>query len=80
MEEKRKSKYEPGSLYLILFDRFGGRIENRQLDSGNYVEAQKEGREAVENGEANSFAIARILFNSLVSGQCSANRHIQCEE
>lgn len=59
------AKYR-GNNYLILgFDGYGGKLFSRPSESQNLTGSVAEGKAAVETGECASFAVLRVVFNSL---------------
>jgi hypothetical protein len=58
------NKYATGSYLIKLFDRVGGKIATRKTESQSLIGAQHEGISAVNNGEAASFVILRVMDNS----------------
>lgn len=57
------SKYQSGIYHIALFDRMGSRIRTETADS--YLSALREAKVWLGRSEAHSFAISRVLFNSL---------------
>jgi|GEM_PF-4377720 len=62
------NKYEPGLYQVLLFDRFGGKVDT-MLASG-FIQGQKIGKDILEEEPCliNSFIIVKVLYNSLDPG------------
>lgn len=67
-EKKERSKYEQGRLHIVTFGKLGEKLSTYAPDSDNYVHATEQGRDLVKSGEAASFAVLRVLGNSLEPG------------
>jgi hypothetical protein len=59
------NKYKSGNYAVLLFDRYGTKLETRILDEGGLLTAQEEGHKAVAEGVCASFVVIRMLYNSL---------------
>lgn len=59
------NKYSPDLYHVILFDRFGGKVD--VMIAGNYIQGKQIGDDIVnECCEVTSYVVARIIFNSLI--------------
>lgn len=59
------NKYDSDSYNLTLFNERGAKIEKKALGNVGLVMAQYVGRQLVAEGDAHSFVIERVLFNSM---------------
>jgi hypothetical protein len=57
------SAYLPNSYRVTLFDRFGAKVRTVSADS--FLQAMAEGERRHGLAECHSFAISRVLYNSL---------------
>ena len=58
-------KYDTDSYNLTLFNERGAKIEKKALGNVGLVMAQYVGRQLIAEGDAHSFVIERVLFNSM---------------
>lgn len=58
-------KYDTESYNVTLFDRRGAKIEKIPLGNIGLIASQAFGREQINQGNAHSFVIERVCFNSL---------------
>ena len=59
------AKYRTDQYLMIGFDEYGGKVFSRLTDGQNLTASQAEGNALVEDGECASFAILRVLHNSI---------------
>ena len=59
------AKYKTDNYLMIAFDEYGGKVFSRLTGVQNLTQAQDEGHERVNSGECDSFAILRVLYNSI---------------
>ena len=59
------AKYRQDNYLMIGFDAYGGKVLSRLTDGQNLTASQAEGNALVEAGECASFAILRVLHNSI---------------
>lgn len=57
------STYTPNSYRVTLFDRLGAKL--RTLPASGFLDAREVGQRALGRAEAHSYAISRVLYNSL---------------
>lgn len=54
-----------GNYWLIAFDKFGRRDKRFDLEEASLGVCQARGNYLVSHGEIHSFAVARLLYNSV---------------
>jgi hypothetical protein len=59
------AKYKQDNYLMIGFDEYGGKVFSTLTDGQSLTQAQDEGRTRVSSGECKSFAILRVLYNSI---------------
>jgi len=59
------NKYQTGNFMIVLFDRYGTKIDTVLVTAGGLLKAQEQGRERVSDGLCASFCVVRVLHNSL---------------
>ena len=59
------AKYRQDNYLMIGFDEYGGKVFSRLTDGQNLTGSQAEGNALVDAGECASFAILRVLHNSI---------------
>jgi hypothetical protein len=59
------NKYQTGNYAVLLFDRYGTKLDTLTLDAGGLLTAQAAGHKAVADGLCASFVVIRMLYNSL---------------
>ena len=59
------AKYRQDNYLMIGFDEYGGKVFSRLTDGQNLTSSQAEGNALIEAGECASFAILRVLHNSI---------------
>ena len=59
------SKYETGAYLILGFDRCGSKVFTRKAECQNLIGATHEGMNAVTAGDCFSFALVRVLHNSI---------------
>ena len=59
------NKYRAGSYHIVLFDRYGTKIDTKLVGQGGLLKAIEQGNKSVSEGLCASFCIVRILHNSL---------------
>lgn len=69
MAKKKESKYKPGRLHLVGFDRLGTKMMHKVLKSSNYIKGQETGQRLIGKGKIHSFVLIRIMYNSLSPGK-----------
>jgi len=57
------SKYSSDRYLVFMFDRLGSKVKTDEASS--FLDAQEVGRMFISQGIAHSFAVARVLYNSL---------------
>jgi len=64
------NKYAPGRHIIYLFDKFGSRLKDKFfITHKGYIDAENIGKAAIkEIDEVNSYAVVRVLSNSLSKG------------
>lgn len=69
-QKKERSKYAQGRLHIVTFSQLGEKLNSYISDHDNYVDTIKQGHALVaEDGEVFSFAVIRVLYNSLKPGR-----------
>lgn len=58
-------KYRTGNYMVVLFDRYGTKIDTVLVTTGGLLKAQEQGKERVRDGLCASFCVVRVLHNSL---------------
>lgn len=60
------NKYEPGFYHVVLFDRFGGKVDT--LYAENHIQGIQIGEDVMEEEpcNVNSFVVMRVNYNSLM--------------
>ena len=59
------NKYQAGNYMLVLFDRYGTKLDTVMVDEGGLLTAQERGLEMRREGLCASFCVIRVLHNSL---------------
>ena len=59
------AKYKQDNYLMIGFDAHGGKVFTRLTDGQNLTGSQAEGYQLIADGECASFAIMRVLHNSV---------------
>jgi len=59
------SKYASGAYLILGFDRRGTKIFSRRANDQNLIGATHEGMNAVSGGECYSYAVIRVVHNSI---------------
>jgi len=59
------AKYRQDNYLMIGFDAYGGKVFTKLTDGQNLTGSQTEGNRLVADGECASFAILRVLHNSI---------------
>lgn len=59
------AKYRQDNYLMIGFDEYGGKVFSNLTDGQSLIKSQNEGHERVEKGDCASFAILRVLYNSI---------------
>ena len=59
------AKYKQDAYLMIGFDAYGGKVFTKLTDGQNLTGSQTEGNRLVADGECASFAILRVLHNSI---------------
>ena len=59
------NKYQAGNYMLVLFDRYGTKLDTVMVDEGGLIHAQVKGLEMRREGLCASFCVIRVLHNSL---------------
>ena len=63
------AKYKQDNYLLIGFDTHGGKVFTRLTDGQNLTKSQAEGYQLIAGGECASFALLRVLHNSIDASQ-----------
>lgn len=58
-------KYRTGNFMIVLFDRYGTKLDTVLVTAGGLLKAQEKGLEMRSEGLCASFCIVRVLHNSL---------------
>lgn len=61
------AKYAGGNYLILGFDIYGTKISSKISETQNLIGSQEIGRAMVEAGECASFAVVRVLHNSIES-------------
>jgi len=59
------NKYQAGNYMVVLFDRYGTKIDTVLVTAGGLLKAQEKGLEMRKEGLCASFCVIRVLHNSL---------------
>ena len=59
------NKYQAGNYMLVLFDRYGTKLDTVMVDEGGLIHAQVKGLGMRREGLCASFCVIRVLHNSL---------------
>ncbi|MGI9143802.1 MAG: hypothetical protein ACR2IJ_11500 [Fluviibacter sp.] len=62
------AKYKQDAYLAVAFDEYGGKIFTEPCDK-NLTDSIKQGRQWMESGDCASFAIMRVLHNSIDSAK-----------
>lgn len=72
------AKYKQDNYLMLGFDEYGGKVFSRVTDRQHLTAAQEEGRAMVDAEKIASFAICRVLYNSIDAAK--ADRWMPKEE
>lgn len=63
--EQEMHKNQSGCYGITFFDQKGSKIKRESLGDSGLIRAKMRGDSAIEMGEATSFMVYRILYNSI---------------